>query len=65
MLPCRIDEASGKQQGVVLRNLEYSRGSADVMIEKLIIEPGIYAVTGANGKSLCSTLTFSMTYHYL
>jgi len=49
MLPCRIDEASGKQQGVVLRNLEYSRGSADVMIEKLIIEPGIYAVTGANG----------------
>eukprot|EP00578_Thalassiosira_sp_NH16_P005831 CAMPEP_0181130814 /NCGR_PEP_ID=MMETSP1071-20121207/30070_1 /TAXON_ID=35127 /ORGANISM="Thalassiosira sp., Strain NH16" /LENGTH=724 /DNA_ID=CAMNT_0023216921 /DNA_START=356 /DNA_END=2530 /DNA_ORIENTATION=+ len=59
VLPCRIegdaneDEegtvAVAKHGGIVLNNLQYSRGTASVSMEHMIIEPGIYAVTGANG----------------
>lgn len=60
VLPCHIeDEVSSTSnnereisqvKGIVLNNLGYSRGSAEIWIEHLVIEPGIYAVTGANGK---------------
>jgi len=34
---------------LVIKDLTYSRGSARVHINKLSLEPGVYAVTGANG----------------
>ena len=37
-------------QGIVLNNLGYSRGTAEIFVDHLVIEPGIYAVTGANGE---------------
>ena len=46
LLPCSIGSSDG---GVVLNNLQYSRGTASVSVEHLVIEPGVYAVTGANG----------------
>jgi len=62
VLPCGIETAlenyqhgtkqhssSGASGGITLNNLQYSRGTASVSMEHLVIEPGIYAVTGANG----------------
>ncbi|KAL7539301.1 hypothetical protein ACHAXR_009291 [Thalassiosira sp. AJA248-18] len=56
LLPCRIegvdvrnDGSNHSSGGIILNNLQYSRGTASVSIEHLVIEPGIYAVTGANG----------------
>ena len=55
LLPCRIGSTGDVADkptpggGIVLNNLQYSRGTASVSIEHLVIEPGIYAVTGANG----------------
>ena len=55
LLPCRIGNdmigtgVSSHGGGVVLNNLQYSRGTASVSMDHLVIEPGIYAVTGANG----------------
>jgi len=64
VLPCGIETAlehyqHGTKQhssggasasgGITLNNLQYSRGTASVSMEHLVIEPGIYAVTGANG----------------
>ena len=55
LLPCRIasergvDDGGATTSGIVLNNLQYSRGTAIVSTEHLAIEPGIYAVTGANG----------------
>jgi len=52
LLPCRIGSTGDVAEpdgGVILNNLQYSRGTASVSIEHLVIEPGIYAVTGANG----------------
>ena len=46
LLPCKIDSIEGS---IVLNNLQYSRGTASVSVENLVLEPGIYAVTGANG----------------
>lgn len=34
---------------IVLKNVQYSRGTASVFVNNLVIGPGIYAVTGANG----------------
>jgi hypothetical protein len=59
LLPCRIrsneiiDGTSSDPDGsIVLNNIQYSRGTASVSIEHLVIEPGIYAVTG--GKNTLS-----------
>mmetsp|Transcript_46039 Transcript_46039/g.97689 ORF Transcript_46039/g.97689 Transcript_46039/m.97689 type:complete len:1010 (+) Transcript_46039:267-3296(+) len=57
LLPCRLGttitqtaEVTEKYLGgIVLNNLQYSRGTASVSTDHLVIEPGIYAVTGANG----------------
>ncbi|KAL7546346.1 hypothetical protein ACHAWF_009681 [Thalassiosira exigua] len=54
LLPCRIASSTGRDGlgrsgGIVLNNLQYSRGTAVVSVEHLVVEPGIYAVTGANG----------------
>ena len=43
LLPCRI-ERSG--DSIVLKNIRYSRGTASVSVEHLVIGPGIYALTG-------------------
>lgn len=45
LLPCRIDDAAGTRHagGIVLNNLQYSRGTASVSVEHLALEPGIYA----------------------
>lgn len=45
LLPCNI----GSTSGIELSNLQYSRGTASVNVEQLVLEPGVYAVTGANG----------------
>ena len=45
LLPCNI----GSTGGIELSNLQYSRGTATVNVEQLVLEPGVYAVTGANG----------------
>jgi len=45
LLPCSI----GSTSGIELSNLQYSRGTASVNVEQLVLEPGVYAVTGANG----------------
>ena len=47
LLPCSI--GSSNDEGIVLNNLQYSRGTASVSVEHLVIRPGVYAVTGANG----------------
>ena len=52
MLPCRVANKTddvGVEGGIVLNNLQYSRGTATVSVEHLVLESGIYAVTGANG----------------
>lgn len=53
LLPCSIrsrgemDKTSNEPAGsIVLNNIQYSRGTASVSVEHLVIEPGIYAVTG-------------------
>jgi hypothetical protein len=61
VLPCRIDtdsladsinQGNNSHKGIAIDNLGYKRGTAEILIDHLIIEPGIYAVTGANGESL-------------
>jgi len=56
VLPCSIggtnDDDYGASKysgGIILNNLQYSRGTASVSTDHLVIEPGVYAVTGANG----------------
>lgn len=53
LLPCHIgssnDDGGENQSGIILNNVQYTRGTATVAAEHLVIEPGIYAVTGANG----------------
>ena len=51
-LPCQIDDEK-QNNGININNLGYSRGSAEIMIDHLVIGPGIYAVTGANGELNC------------
>lgn len=46
LLPCDIGSESG---GIILNNLQYSRGTASVSTDHLVIGQGIYAVTGGNG----------------
>ena len=41
--------SGGSSSGIVLKNVQYSRGTASVFVNDLVIGPGIYAVTGANG----------------
>ena len=50
LLPCQINSENDKRGSIVLNNLQYSRGTASVSMEQLVVEPGIYAVTGANGR---------------
>ena len=52
-LPCRVGGGAAGEgavgspsAGVVLRDLQYSRGTASVSVDHLVIKPGIYAVTG-------------------
>jgi hypothetical protein len=49
LLPCRIqgaDETEDPDGSIVLKNLQYSRGTASVSVQHLVIRPGIYALTG-------------------
>ena len=52
LLPCRLrsddtmDATSYPTGSIVLNNIQYSRGTVSVSVEHLVIEPGIYAVTG-------------------
>jgi ABC-type multidrug transport system fused ATPase/permease subunit len=39
----------GGSSDIVLKNVQYSRGTASVFVKDLVIGPGIYALTGANG----------------
>ena len=48
-LPCSVAAPSGHSPGLVLRNLHYSRGTASVRVDHVVIKPGIYALTGSNG----------------
>ena len=54
LLPCTL-EANQTREGsnalVVMKNLFYSRGAAAVKIDNMELPAGIYALTGANGKS--------------
>jgi len=53
LLPCHVAPSGGEDsatdQGIVVQNLLYSRGTALVRVDHMEIPPGIYAVTGANG----------------
>jgi len=50
LLPCRVsDSGSGVENSIELTNIAYTRGTAAISVEHLVIEKGIYAVTGANG----------------
>ena len=44
-----VQSSGGSSSGIVLKNVQYSRGTASVFVNDLVIGPGIYAVTGANG----------------
>eukprot|EP00559_Dactyliosolen_fragilissimus_P004218 CAMPEP_0184865746 /NCGR_PEP_ID=MMETSP0580-20130426/18891_1 /TAXON_ID=1118495 /ORGANISM="Dactyliosolen fragilissimus" /LENGTH=568 /DNA_ID=CAMNT_0027365055 /DNA_START=1033 /DNA_END=2739 /DNA_ORIENTATION=- len=50
-LSCEIagNETGVGKNNLNIQNLAYSRGSAYVKIDEMSIEPGIYALTGANG----------------
>jgi len=45
LLPCRVSD-SERGTGIELTNVAYTRGTAAISVEHLIIEKGIYAVTG-------------------
>jgi len=47
LLHCKL--AAKEEDGITLRHVHYSRGTATVRAEHVEIEPGIYALTGANG----------------
>ena len=47
LLHCKVAPQEGG--GITLRHVHYSRGTATVRAEHVEIEPGIYALTGANG----------------
>ncbi|GKY96158.1 hypothetical protein MPSEU_000575800 [Mayamaea pseudoterrestris] len=48
LLPCRLaSPAEGKS--LVIRNLQYSRGTALARADHLELRPGFYALTGGNG----------------
>lgn len=58
LLPCRAavdsmtmtnDVTDASYGSIKFQNLQYTRGTASISIERLDVEPGIYAVTGANG----------------
>lgn len=48
LLPCRVASLS-EGKNVVVRNLQYSRGTALARADHLELRPGIYALTGSNG----------------
>jgi len=61
LLPCsvRVADDDGAERpggGIVLRNVQYSRGTASVSTEHLVIGPGIYALTG--GKETYSSFGY-------
>ena len=62
LLPCSVRGADddGAERpgggGIVLRNVQYSRGTASVSAEHLVIGPGIYALTG--GKETYSSFGY-------
>mmetsp|Transcript_23568 Transcript_23568/g.25998 ORF Transcript_23568/g.25998 Transcript_23568/m.25998 type:complete len:858 (-) Transcript_23568:101-2674(-) len=49
LLPCSLASESDQDPGIILRNLQYSRGSASVNIDYTKLTAGVYALTGANG----------------
>jgi energy-coupling factor transporter ATP-binding protein EcfA2 len=53
LLPCLVaSEESSKAHGahrIILRNLHYSRGTAEVRADHVELGAGVYALTGANG----------------
>lgn len=46
LLPCSV-EANNRR--LILRNVHYSRGSANARADHVELTPGVYALTGANG----------------
>ena len=63
LLPCRVsDSGSGVENSIELTNIAYTRGTAAISVEHLVIEKGIYAVTGefmclSNPSSGCDLLS--------
>ena len=49
LLPCLVGNGAKRSGGIIMNNIQYTRGTASVSVEHMVIEPGIYAVTGANG----------------
>lgn len=47
LIHCKL--AQKEQDGITLRHVHYSRGTAAVHAEHVELKPGIYALTGANG----------------
>jgi ATPase subunit of ABC transporter with duplicated ATPase domains len=45
----RCDIAPPDKKSLLLRNLDYTRGTASVRADHVELKPGIYALTGANG----------------
>ena len=58
LLPCRVnDSGSGAENSIELTNIAYSRGTAAISVENLVIEKGIYAVTG---EFLCQSKSIAL-----
>ena len=49
LLPCLVGNGAKRSGGIIMNNIQYTRGTASVSVEHMVIEPGIYAVTGKNG----------------
>lgn len=47
LIHCKLQKR--QEDGITLRHVHYSRGTATVRAEHVEMEPGIYALTGANG----------------
>ena len=47
LMPCTLDREHHKK--IVIRNLQYSRGTACVRADHVELHPGVYALTGSNG----------------
>ena len=57
LIHCKV--AQRELDGITLRHVHYSRGTAAVHAEHVEMEPGIYALTGANGSGELFVIKFN------
>jgi hypothetical protein len=62
LLPCRVAH-SNEETSLVLRNLHYSRGTAQARADHLTLTAGVYALTGSNGSGKFSARSSNRFRH--